>query len=202
MKIACIADIHNDLSFLKELLLIDYDVLVIAGDLTNFGGSKEVKHVLNALDDNKPTIFIAGNHDRSLGEEKMKKWLVSKPNLHYLQNDYFELEGVIFYGMPQTLRFKNWYFMLDKDKDFEQYLPTKRVDIFLGHQPPSRCGLDVVESALGEIETGSEVVRSFLETSKVKYYITGHIHEYAGKSAMLSNTKIINVSNTIRIIKI
>lgn len=202
MKIACIADIHNDLRFLKELLLIDYDVLVIAGDLTNFGGSKEVKHVLNALDDSKPTVFIAGNHDRSLGEEKMRKWLANKPNLYYLENSFTVIKGIKFYGMPQTLRFMNWYFMLDKDEEFNKFLPRGNVDIMIGHQPPRGCGLDAVESAFGERETGSEVVRSFLETSKIKYYITGHIHEYAGKTAMLGTTKVINASNTIKIIEI
>ena len=43
MKFACLSDLHNDLRVVTKLFELEFDAILIAGDLTNFGTSKELK---------------------------------------------------------------------------------------------------------------------------------------------------------------
>lgn len=203
MKFACLSDLHNDLRVVTKLFELDFDAILIAGDLTNFGTLEELQTILKALDFGKPIIFIAGNHDGGCAKTKFRKFLKTNKNLHYLQNNYLIINGITIYGMPQTLRFKDWWFMVNKESDFENYLPKKHADILLFHQPPAGVGLAMVESAFGEHDTGSEAVRVFLESSTAKYCITGHIHEHEGKTAIVGSVNIINAGiKQIKIIEV
>ena len=203
MRFACLSDLHNDLRVVTRLFELEFDALLIAGDLTNFGTLEELKVMLDALDFGKPIVFIAGNHDGGCAKTKFKKLLKTNKNLHYLQNTYITINGVTIYGMPQTLRFKDWWFMVNKEKDFEKYLPKKHADVLLFHQPPAGAGLATAESAFGEYDTGSEAIRTFLEGSTAKYCITGHIHECEGKTASIGSVKVINAgTKQIKIIEV
>ena len=202
MKFACLSDLHNDLRVVTKLFELEFDAILIAGDLTNFGTSKELKTILKALDFGKPVIFIAGNHDFGVTGEKFKKFLEPRKNFHFLKNSYVTINGIKIYGMPQSLIFKNWAFMI-KEKEFEKYLPKEHADILLFHQPPAGVGLATVESAFGEYDAGSEAIRAFLESSTAKYCITGHIHEHEGKTATIGSVKIINAgTKNIKIIEV
>ena len=205
MKILATSDIHNDLRFCAEIVnsAIEnkVDIITISGDLTNFGTQKELQLVINNLDCQIPVVFTGGNHDSDFGSSKFKKFLAKYPNFYRLQNEYIEIKGVKFYGMPYSLRFRNWWFMCD-EKDFNDYLPKEHVDIILAHQPPSHEKISMCESAFGECDIGSTTVSSYLESSTAKYYLCGHVHECGGNSAIIGNTKVINCANSIKIIEI
>ena len=202
VKFVCLSDLHNDLRVVTKLFELEFDALLIAGDLTNFGTLEELKVILEALDFGKPIIFTAGNHDGGCAKKEFKKILKTNKNLHYLENSYVKINGITIYGMPQTLRFKNWWFMVNKEADFEKYLPKEHADILLFHQPPAGVGLATVESAFGEHDTGSEAVRAFLESSSAKYCITGHIHEHEGEETFLGPVKVINAGLSLKIIEV
>ena len=59
MKFVCLSDLHNDLRVVTKLFELEFDALLIAGDLTNFGTLEELKVILEALDFGKPIIFTA-----------------------------------------------------------------------------------------------------------------------------------------------
>ena len=77
MRIAAAADLHfspQSYAALKdqfERVRDDADVLVLAGDLTNYGRLDEMDPLLAVLLRLKiPTIAVLGNHDYESGKEK------------------------------------------------------------------------------------------------------------------------------------
>jgi 3',5'-cyclic AMP phosphodiesterase CpdA len=76
MRIAATADLHfSPQSYAKlkdqfERVRDEADVLVLAGDLTNFGQPDEMEPLLNVLVRLRvPTIVVLGNHDFESGKE-------------------------------------------------------------------------------------------------------------------------------------
>lgn len=64
LTVAMGADVHNDLEVLAEMVKKEADMVVIAGDLTNAGGRKELIGVKNVLEaSNKEYYVVPGNHD-------------------------------------------------------------------------------------------------------------------------------------------
>src|SRR5437762_13367070 len=75
MRIAAVADLHfspQSYDRIREPLggaRDDADVLVLAGDLTNYGKLEELESVPNALVRIRvPTVAVLGNHDYEGGE--------------------------------------------------------------------------------------------------------------------------------------
>jgi len=71
VKIAVMADIHNDSVELKKMLNIaksdDVEIVVIAGDLTNSGKMSELIKIKNVLDESKlKYAVVPGNHEYDL----------------------------------------------------------------------------------------------------------------------------------------
>jgi 3',5'-cyclic AMP phosphodiesterase CpdA len=77
MRIAATADLHfNPQSYAKlkdqfERVRDEADVLVLAGDLTNYGQPDEMEPLLNVLVRLRiPIIAVLGNHDYESGKEE------------------------------------------------------------------------------------------------------------------------------------
>ena len=67
MKIIALGDIHMATSYLDQMaLLATADLVIAAGDITNFGNRAEAKLVLNEiLSHNSNLLCLAGNLDNS-----------------------------------------------------------------------------------------------------------------------------------------
>lgn len=105
MRIAATADLHfSPQSYAKlqdqfERVRDDADVLVLAGDLTNYGQPAEMEPLLNVLVRLRiPTIAVLGNHDFESGkEEELCRMMVSS-GIKLLDGTAYEREGVGFAG--------------------------------------------------------------------------------------------------------
>ena len=76
MRIAATADLHfvpqRQTALHDQLQRVrdEADVLIIAGDLTNYGLPSEMEPLLNILVRSRvPTIVVLGNHDYECGHE-------------------------------------------------------------------------------------------------------------------------------------
>lgn len=159
-KLALLSDIHYSRKFnlkifpklTKQLLNIRPDYICIVGDLVDNAHYKELKPLLNWLDDISdiaPTIIVFGNHELKRGY--MHKWIeeqspylrkeISKlNNVYLLENKTISFNNISFYGYNPS--FKHYEI---KDESYETYL--KEVDnmtpnykdnqynIFLSHSP-------------------------------------------------------------------
>jgi Icc-related predicted phosphoesterase len=105
MRIAASADLHftpqtyEKLKDQFERVRDDADVLVLAGDLTNYGEPEEMEPLLNVLVRLRlPTVVVLGNHDYESGkEEELRKMLIGG-GVKVLDGSGYERDGVGFAG--------------------------------------------------------------------------------------------------------
>src|SRR5947209_18453780 len=105
MRIAATADLHftpqnydrirEPLSHVRD----DADVLVIAGDLTNYGKPEEMHSLLNALVRLRiPIVAVLGNHDYESGQEQDLIRLMTTEGIKVLDGSSYERDGIGFAG--------------------------------------------------------------------------------------------------------
>jgi Icc-related predicted phosphoesterase len=105
MRIAALADLHfspQSYDRLREPLSRvrdEADVLVIAGDLTNYGKPEEMESLLNALVRLRvPTVAVLGNHDYESGKHEELMKMMATEGIKILDGSSYERDGVGFAG--------------------------------------------------------------------------------------------------------
>jgi hypothetical protein len=105
MRVAATADLHfSPQSYAKlkdqfERVRDDADVLVLAGDLTNYGQPNEMEPLLNVLVRLRiPTIVVLGNHDYESGKEEELCRMMVAAGIKLLDGTAYERDGVGFAG--------------------------------------------------------------------------------------------------------
>ena len=105
MRIAATADLHHSaqtLAILKEQfgrVRDEADVLVVAGDLTNFGRPEEMEPLVNILVRLRiPTVAVLGNHDYESGQEAELSRMMTSEGIKVLDGTGYERDGVGFAG--------------------------------------------------------------------------------------------------------
>ena len=105
MRIAATADIHfspQSYDRIREPLAQvreEADVLVIAGDLTNYGRPDEMTSLLNGLVRLRvPIVAVLGNHDYESGQEQELIRMMTAEGIKVLDGSSYERDGVGFAG--------------------------------------------------------------------------------------------------------
>ena len=105
MRIAATADLHfspQSYARLKdqfERVRDEADVLVLAGDLTNYGQPDEMEPLINVLLRLRlPTIVVLGNHDYESGKEDELRRMMVGAGIKVLDGSAYERDGVGFAG--------------------------------------------------------------------------------------------------------
>jgi uncharacterized protein len=104
MRIAATADLHYTAtqSSLKDQLgsvRDEADVLIVAGDLTNFGQPDEMEPLLNVLVRLRlPIIAVLGNHDYESGRQEDLMKMMTNEGIKVLDGTGYERDGVGFAG--------------------------------------------------------------------------------------------------------
>jgi Icc-related predicted phosphoesterase len=105
MRIAATADLHcsvHNYAVLQEQLgkaRDEADLLVLAGDLTNYGQPGEMESLLNALVRLRiPTVAVLGNHDYESGQEAELHRMMTAAGIKVLDGTGYERDGVGFAG--------------------------------------------------------------------------------------------------------
>ena len=105
MRIAATADLHFTAA--QHTALLDQlnrvrdtaDVLVLAGDLTNYGQPDEMEPLLNVIVRSRvPTIAVLGNHDYESGRQAELIKMMSAAGIKVLDGTAYERDGVGFAG--------------------------------------------------------------------------------------------------------
>src|SRR5580692_2333151 len=105
MRIAATADLHfvaSSQAVLRDQLnkvRDEADVLVLAGDLTNYGQPAEMESLLNAIVRLRvPTVAVLGNHDYESGQEQELMRMMTVEGIKVLDGSAYERDGVGFAG--------------------------------------------------------------------------------------------------------
>ena len=127
MKIICLSDTHGQHNLFNEKLPALADMVIHAGDLTKVGSIQGVQKFIDWFTNlpYKYKIFIAGNHDFALQEEKS---MIRFPeNVIYLENSGVVIEGIKIWGSPVCSSNPDWAF--NYSNDFERnYIYNKIPD--------------------------------------------------------------------------
>jgi Icc-related predicted phosphoesterase len=105
MRIAATADLHftaqrytalrDELSKVRD----EADLLILAGDLTNFGQPVEMEPLINAIIRLRvPVVAVLGNHDFECGKEQELMRMMTAEGIKVLDGSAYERDGVGFAG--------------------------------------------------------------------------------------------------------
>jgi hypothetical protein len=188
MKILAIADIHGNFSHLEEIKekAGEIDVVVISGDITNFGPSSEVEQLNGVFD--VPVFAVPGNCDqRDILEVLDDSEIV---NLHKASERIGEFAFVGIGGSSPTPF--NTPFELEEQEIEDALEPMFNVCeddckgniVMVSHAPPK----GLLDSISGD-NVGSAAIAKFIDRSKL--VICAHIHEARG-FARSGDTFLVN----------
>lgn len=185
MKILTFVDTHGSITATKRLVSLakKADLLVCAGDLTNFGTN--LNKILNLLKQTKKQLLlIHGNHE----SEKILKQAAKKYKLiNFIHNKLYILEDYAFFGYGGG-GFEQ------EDKALESLIPKikpkikNKTLILVTHQPPYKTKLDYINKT----HAGSKSITKFIKELKPKFNICGHLHENINKKDRIGKTFILN----------
>jgi Icc-related predicted phosphoesterase len=189
MKILAISDPHGDYSKIKEMIekAGDFDLVVIVGDITNFGPDEKVEELMEMFD--RPVLAIPGNCDqRSI----LKALEASKAtNLHGKAEQVGNIRFIGLGGSNPTPF--NTPFELSEE-EIENVLEGMVCSaeneedcgtiVLLTHAPPYGAR---DELPFGHV--GSKAIQKFLD--RVDLIVCGHIHEAKGLE-QVGKTVVVN----------
>ncbi len=178
MKILAISDIHGRINYDKRIIdvLSSVDLIVVSGDITNFGGKKEATDVLNAIKDfNSNMLAVPGNCDQYEVLDVLKSESI---NLH---GEVKEYKGLIFFGIGGSgytpFKTPQEYSDGEIEKILSTYKKHDGKNIFVSHAPPFNSKVD---KTLMGMHVGSKHIRDFIEKNQPDLCLCGHIHEGQG----------------------
>jgi len=102
----------------------NFDVLVVAGDISNMESTRSLSLVELASTANpKPVVYVLGNHEAYGGtleeaEAKARKATATCGNLHVLEREVAEIAGQRFVGCTLWYEYSGWVPLDDRMGDF------------------------------------------------------------------------------------
>jgi uncharacterized protein len=192
MKIVSFGDVHMATSNLGRMaeVLGDTDLIIVSGDLTNFGGVDDARKVLDDVRQVCPHVLaLPGNLDR----REVTPFLET-------QGVALHGKGVVIHGLgifgcggsnitpfntPTELTEDEIYATLRRG--YAEVRSSQPL-LMVCHTPPYGTKCDRI---VGGRAVGSTAARRFIEEVKPNLCISGHIHESAAIDA-IGPTKIIN----------
>lgn len=164
------------------------DLLIIAGDITHFGGRNDARSVLDGLlPPGIPAMAVPGNCDGNEVSACLEERDISVDGV-VQRYDGFPIYGIggALPGPASTPRELT-------EEEFEKRLKIFEEEgleggIMVSHQPPFKTKLD---KAMGFRHVGSRAVRQCIERTRPVLCLTGHIHESSGIDR-IGDTLIVN----------
>ncbi|MFP4363083.1 MAG: metallophosphoesterase [Spirochaetia bacterium] len=191
MNVFFITDIHGNIAHLESSaeLIQKADLVLIAGDITNFGSVHDAEQILNKIRQLNKNIFaVAGNCD---SQEIDGMFFDQGIGLNGTVRNWEQLQLAGISGSLKTPTNTPFEY---KEKDMEGTLETikKQMNgrplLLVSHQPAFHTKTDRV---MGWRHVGSKALRSFIEEIQPILTISGHIHESVGMDN-IGVTKVIN----------
>jgi Icc-related predicted phosphoesterase len=191
MRVLCITDIHGHREKFEQILRREPepDLLIIGGDLTNFGPVEQAESFLDLALLYCPKVFaVAGNCDSAEIDEMLLRRGVS---LHAFGQEFNDIGFFGLSAMPpwrgDMYEFPETQLERFLAQGFEYVQHSSRF-IMVTHPPPHNTRVDFNNS---KKHVGSTSVRAWMEKTKPLLVISGHIHEARGLDEW-QNTKIVN----------
>jgi uncharacterized protein len=217
MRIAATADIHfspqsyDPIREAMQRVRDEADLLILAGDLTNFGKPEEMHSLLNALVRLRvPIVAVLGNHDYESGQEQELLKMMVAEGIKALDGSSYERDGVGFagvkgffggygrgaltsFGEPQVKAFVQAG--IDEAVKLERALGHLRAEkrVVITHYSP------IVDTVKGEPQEiypylGSSRLSEVMDRFGAKLAVHGHAHHGSPEGQTTGGIPVYNVA--------
>ena len=189
MLLVCISDLHGSLRGI-ERINFSPDLLIVTGDITNFGREREAENILRQLLKITDKILaVPGNCDypevsKVLDELEINLWCKGKI---IDKTGFFGVGGSNPTPFNTPLEYSEEELEACLNEGFTK-VKEAEIKILVSHPPPYNTKVDRVSSGL---HVGSRAVREFIEKAQPSLVLCGHIHEARGIDK-IKNTIIVN----------
>jgi hypothetical protein len=184
MRLLVFSDIHGDAGALERLMEIEADHYIAAGDLCTFSRGLGAMCAILARRAGKVWV-LPGNHESAPQIEAA----CTAHGLNPLHERSFEAGGYhvagLGYSNPTPFNTPGEYSEAEIATKLEAFAGLKPL-ILICHCPPLGTALD--EAAPGR-HLGSSSVAAFIERVEPRHFVSGHIHEAAGRKTMIGGTE-------------
>jgi Icc-related predicted phosphoesterase len=187
MLIYAVSDIHGNPEKLSRIRrnVAEHtpDVLVVAGDLTNYHGHRRVVSELNDM--GLPVLAVRGNSDLPVVDRLLRTF----PRTDSLHLKETVLNEVRFTGVSGAIPvpFRTRLRWIERPV-LEQMLGlVQESSILVAHPPP----WGTLDEVLGKFRAGCRGLEEIVRKRQPRMLICGHIHERPG-TAQLGKTLVIN----------
>lgn len=198
MKILAFGDTHGSMKALDSIVSTakkeKADIVLCTGDVSVF--EQDLSKIMKKLDTiGKPVMIVPGNHE---SERSLKEISRKSKNIVYLNKGMLKFRNYAFMGFSgdgfsmNDPEFARWGKMVKND------LKKNDIVILITHAPPYKTKLDNIMGS----HCGNKDIRKFIESGKIAYAISGHIHETAGREDSIKGTKVLNPGPKGKIIEI
>jgi uncharacterized protein len=220
MRIAATADLHftpQSYSVLQDQFAKvrdEADVLILAGDLTNFGKTTEVEPLIGALIRLQvPIVAVLGNHDYESGQQEQIARMLTAEGIKVLDGSGYEKDGIGFagtkgfvggfgrgmltaFGEPEIKTFVQASIeeSLKLERAMSQLRTSKRV-IVLHYSP-------ILETVCGEVPEiypflGTSRLAEVIDRHGADLVVHGHAHHGKLEGKTLGGVPVHNVAITL-----
>jgi len=203
LRLVCISDTHCQAEKMLEPVP-EGDILIHAGDFTNYGRREEVEKFNTWLGTlpHRHKIVIAGNHEITFDRASFDNIYAKKkvfgenydpsdpkvsdfPNFQalltnciYLENSSIEVDGVKIHGSPHVPGIGHeWAFFYKRNEVEKVWSCLPACDVLVTHGPPLGIG---DERGSGARLGCPELLRQVVDNVKPTFHIYGHVHQDAG----------------------
>lgn len=191
------------------------DVLLLAGDLTNWGTPAEMKIAVAELSDvDIPIVAVLGNHDHEAGETEASCEILRDRGIHVLDGDIYELNDQV--GIAGVKGYMGGFgrraltsFGERWTKEFvaASLEEVQKLELALRRlSTPTRIALlhyaPVVDTVIGEPEQiypflGTDRLAEPLDRFEVAVAFHGHAHHGAFEGRTIGGVPVFNVSHDL-----
>lgn len=217
VRIAAVGDIHctkNSQGILEPIFASAYehaDVLVLCGDLTDYGLPEEAQVLVNALSvAPMPTIAVFGNHDFESGKQDDVEHILSDAGVTVLDGNVCEVQGVGFAGVKGfaggfgSRMLQAWGEAIMKQFVHEAVNEALKLESALAKlQTPQRVAVLHYSPIQATVEGEPIEIFPFLGSSRLEEPLTrysvsvafhGHAHQGQPEGQTSSHIPVYNVS--------
>jgi hypothetical protein len=192
MKLVSFGDIHMATRQLARIAgeLATADLVILSGDLTNFGGVAAARTVVEAVRQYCPTVLaLPGNLDRPEVIDYLHSAHISLHGENHRVGDIdlFGCGGSNLTPFHTPLEYRDVELQAILASAYAQTTAAP-VQLMVCHTPPYATQVDRLTDGR---PVGSAAVRQFISAIQPHLCITGHIHESAGTDR-LGRTLILN----------
>jgi hypothetical protein len=188
LRLLIFSDIHNDWKTLEDLLRVEADFYVAAGDQVTWArGIERCGEILRARGDK--VYVLPGNHESA----EQVAGMCARHGLHDFHGRHFQAGrwhvAGLGYSNPTPFNTPGEYSepqIADRLARFAELDPL----VLICHAPPYGTPLDLIRPGL---HAGSRSIAEFIERRQPAWFICGHIHEAEGVSVEIGRTRARNV---------